>query len=94
MAYAKDVKEFHSQCAFRVGERVKVTVNDIDKNDVACDTGLISKISVQFMHTPAMRQIRITVRMDAPYFKKNTFGEMGEFVTLDAIQIGKIKRGT
>jgi len=91
MAYAKGVKEFYSECAFRVGERVRVLVGGIDKKDIASDTGMITGILVQFMHTPAMRKIRITVRMDAPFFKKSAFSEMGEFVTVDACQIERIK---
>lgn len=91
MAYVGHVKAFDSEYDFRVGERVKVIVDGIAKKDIACNTGLICGISVNFIHTPEMRQIKIRVRMDAPYFKKTVFGEMGEFVTLNACQIEKIK---
>jgi hypothetical protein len=83
MAFAKDIKSFGHNIGFRIGDRVKVIIEDIDSVDINCDTGIIVGMNVSFVHTIEHRKIVCTIRMDAEFFKKPMFGGIGETFTTD-----------
>lgn len=90
MAFAKNVKPFNDEIKFQVGERVKVVIPNIKSEDIGCDTGIIVKIYVKFMHTPEMRKIRCSLRMDGEYIKEPLWQKIGEIIGVDISCLRKI----
>ena len=89
--FAESVKTFDEQCEFRVGQRVHVKLDGIKKSEIASDTGIIVGINVQFMHTPAMRRIKATVRLDREFFKSTILGRIGEITVCEITQLTEVK---
>ena len=57
---------------FWAGQHVKVALHKIDgitKKNVACDTGVITKILVSFVRSPDLKTIRYNIRFDKPALK-------------------------
>ena len=92
MAFANEIEEFGHDIKFRVGERVRVVIEDIDPKEINIDTGIIVKFDVRHMHTPKFRAITCTVWMDGEYFKKPMYSGLGQQFTTDIDQIEKITK--
>lgn len=94
MAFVNDVEEFGHDIQFRVGERVRVVIEDIDPKEINIDTGILFKINVSHVHTPKFRRILGTVWMDGKYFKSSiTKSGLGEQFTTEICNLRKIEGG-
>lgn len=63
------IEAFKHAPSFRVGQRVRVDIPEIPKNERQCDTGIISGIRTRFVRTPEARQVWYVVTFDRPYIK-------------------------
>lgn len=91
MSFAKKVKSFNKDIKFQVGERVRVMIPFTKQKEVNCNTGIIVGMKVRFMHTPKMRAVYCTVRMDGEYFKAPLWKGIGELFTISIKHIKKEK---
>ncbi len=64
------IEDFSNEVLFTVGQRVHIDLPDVTKEERDVTTGVIIKIDTHFPATPKHRKIRITIRLDGNYIKK------------------------
>ena len=60
----KIIDDFSDKVKVQVGNRVHVDIKDVPKKWRIMETGIITGINTEFVHTPEMRRFQITVRLD------------------------------
>jgi len=92
MAFVNEVEEFGHDIQFRIGERMRIVIEDVDPKEINIDTSIIVKMDVKHVHTPKFRRITCTVWMDGEYFKKPMMGGLKQQYTTDIEYIRKINK--